>query len=679
MLKVALLLALGGMLCVAEGAKLSGTHTADKNFLDKQKKLYNILLYIRQNDLKDTDWYNTGMHYDISENMDNYKNQTVVKQFLWMYKRGMFLSRGAISNQYNHEQRYEMQLLFDLFYTAKDFETFYKTACFARIFMNDGMFTMAFTTAVNYRSDCQCVRLPMISEIYPNLFFESRVIQQAHYLKMIRGTEVQERTYIIPANYSSKYMYPYVDYEYKLDYYIEDADLNAYYYYFRMASPIWLNNNKRKEICGECYFFIHKQLMARYNLERRSNDISRIASFDWNKPVYPLYFSNLMYSNGVAVPKRHKYASLPFHKYNYLTEVFTLENRIMDAIDSGYLIDTEGRKIDIYTPGGLNMLANVIEGNGASCNRRYYGMYDAVVRNILGFSFDKPNQNVSIPSALEMHATNMRDPAFYMLYSRIMSFFFRYKKNQPQYTEEELVLPGVEFEFVSNVDKLYTYFDKCDTVINNAVAVDTFTNGKKFVMKARRPCLNYQPFMYNFTINSKTKMDATLSIFLGPAYDDVKDDMVYLKKFYYQFMQMDQFNVTLVPGPNNIQRSSSESSLTTSNMMEADYFYSKLNKAISGSEPFVYSEEDRSFPEHLTLPRGRTGGMKYKMFFFLSTVNGNDPTMCLNPAADKFPQKKSLGFPLDRPMPDTWNYSIPNMFFKDVYIYEIPKGEGMNY
>ncbi|XP_029035149.2 hexamerin-like isoform X2 [Osmia bicornis bicornis] len=599
--------------------------------------------------------------------------------FLSMYKQGKFLARGAISNQYNREQRFETHLLFDLFYAAKDFETFYKTACFARIFMNDGMFTTAFTAAVKYRSDCQCVGLPMISEIYPNLFFESRAIQQAQNIKMTRGADTGISTYIIPANYSSKYMYPYVDDEYKMDYYIEDADLNAYYYYFRMTSPFWLDTNRRKEVRGECYFFIHKQLMARYNLERRSNAISRIASFDWNKPIYPLYFSNLMYSNGVPVPTRHKYASLPYHKYNYLKDIFTLENRIMDAIDSGYLMDTDGRKIDIYTPGGLNMLANVIEGNGASCNSRYYGMYDALVRNVLGFSYEKPNQNISIPSALEFHATNMRDPAFYMLYSRIMSFFYRYKRNVPKYSEEELKLPGVKFESVTNVEKLYTYFGKCDTVINNAVAVKTATEGSQFVMKARRPCLNYQPFMYNFTINSDAKMDATLSIFLGPAYDDVKDDMVYLQKFYHQFVQMDQFNVSLVPGPNNIQRSSSESMFTTSNMMEAEYFHSKLNKAVSGSEPFVYSEVDRSFPERLTLPKGRRGGMMYKMFFFLSTVNGNDPDMCLNPTVDKFPQKRALGFPLDRPMPYTWNYTIPNMYFKNVFIYHNTNREGMNY
>lgn len=104
----------------------------------------------------------------------------------------------------------------------------------------------------------------------------------------------------------------------------------------------------------------------------------------------------------------------------------TLEMRIMDAIDSGYLLDDEGKRVNIYTPEGLFLLSNVIEGNVDSCNRRFYGMYDALARDILGFSFNHQNKNKQIPSALQCNIMNMRDPSFYMLYKRIMSYFLRY-------------------------------------------------------------------------------------------------------------------------------------------------------------------------------------------------------------------------------------------------------------
>lgn len=103
--------------------------------------------------------------------------------------------------------------------------------------------------------------------------------------------------------------------------------------------------------------------------------------------------------------------------------------RIMDAIDSGLMRDEEGKSINIYGPEGLNLIANAIEGNIDSCNRRFYGMYEALARDILGFSVGYQNENKMIPSAMQSDCTSLRDPAFYMLYKRIMSYFFRYDCN----------------------------------------------------------------------------------------------------------------------------------------------------------------------------------------------------------------------------------------------------------
>lgn len=106
---------------------------------------------------------------------------------MWWYNQGMFLSRDAIFTLYNFEQMEELKLLFELFYQAKDFQTFYKTAAWARLHMNNGIFTAAFTTAVLYRQDCMYMRLPAIYEIYPNFFYDSNVIQEAQNLRMSRG------------------------------------------------------------------------------------------------------------------------------------------------------------------------------------------------------------------------------------------------------------------------------------------------------------------------------------------------------------------------------------------------------------------------------------------------------------------------------------------------------------
>ncbi|KAL0116116.1 hypothetical protein PUN28_011169 [Cardiocondyla obscurior] len=684
MLKELLLLALTA-LSLSDGFHLTGK-TADMDFLHKQKKIYELMFFVKQNTLTDMEFYEIGRNYDIESNIDMYKVKSVAQEFLYMYKHGM-LNRNAIFSPYYEEHREEMKLLFKLFYYAKDFQTFYKTAAWARLYLNDGVFTSAFTVAVFYRPDCKYMRLPAPYEIYPNLYFSNDVIQQAHNIKMTRGLATANvdntDTYMIYANYSGNFVKPYIDDEYKLDYFMEDFSLNSFYYYYRQVMPFWFDFkdfDMPKDFRGSYYYFYHKQLLGRYYLERISNDLEDIEDFDWNKSFYPGYYSTLMYHNGIAMPQRSRYMNVPFYKYKYLKEIEALEYRIMNAIDLGYVYDKNGKQINIYTPEGLNILANLIEGNVDSCNRHFYGMYDALARDILGYNLDYKNKNQAIPSSLQCYSTSMRDPGFYRLYKRIMMYFFRYKKYMPYYTQDELTFPGVKFES-ANIDKLTTFFDICDTFINNALSVESFKEGLKLRVKARQYCLNYKPFTYRFNINSDKETKAVLKIFLGPAFSDAHDeqDVSYLREYYQYFIEMDKFVITLRQGTNTIERRSSDSAYTMPDMMSSDMYYKKLEKAIGGSEPFTYYEKLFAFPERLTLPKGKPDGMRFKMFFYLSPFDESKTTTMELPVFGKFTfDEKSFGFPLDRPM-YPWKFITPNMLFKDVYIYHTKENEKMHF
>lgn len=127
--------------------------------------------------------------------------------------------------------------------------------------------------------------------------------------------------YMIFANYSGNMAKSYLDDEYKLDYFMEDVGLNAYYYYIRQVMPFWLNVENFEipaYFRGYFYYFKHKQLLARYYLERFSNDLGNMEDFDWNKPFYPGYYSTLMYNNGMVMPQRSRHTNVPFYKYRYL-------------------------------------------------------------------------------------------------------------------------------------------------------------------------------------------------------------------------------------------------------------------------------------------------------------------------------------------------------------------------
>ncbi|KAF7389016.1 hypothetical protein HZH66_010153 [Vespula vulgaris] len=693
MLKEVLFLVLAA-LCLSDAVSIK-SHIADINFVQKQKKIHELLLFVKQNVLTDVEFYTVGRNYEIENNMEMYKDKDVVKEFLHYYKHGV-LSRDAIFSPFYEEHLNEMILLFKLFYNAKDFEIFYKTAAWARLYMNSEVFTQAFYVAVFYRPDCKYI-IPMSPyEVNPNYFFDSNVIQEAQRIKMMHGNAWIEYSscvtinlkiniyvlysfigltstgnmnntdiYVIYSNYTDTFSE-----ENKLDYFMEDFSLNSFYFYFRQIFPFWLNSkeyNIPREYRGVFYLYIHQQLIARYYLERLSNDLGEIEDFNLQKPFYPGFYSSIVFGNGVVMPQRKSYYNVPYYKYQYLTEMDLLELRFMDAIDSGLVLDNNGKFVNIYTPEGLNILGNLIEGNSDTCNLHYYGMYEMLARNVFGSNFDYADKNKIVPSAMQFYSTSLRDPAFYALFNKISNYVDRYKKHLPAYSYSELNFPGVKIESV-NIDKLWTYFDYCDATINNAVFFNSFKEGSSLHIKARRYCLNYKPFTYRLSVNSDKDVKAIVKIFLGPA---IGQDMSYLKKYYKYFVMMEEFDVLLKQGMNNIEYASNEATYR----MSSDKLYKKLQNAVSGSEPFTYYEKVYAYPERLTLPKGKPEGMKFKMFFYLSLYDESKTMNIELPIFGKMIYDgKPSGFPLDRPM-YTWKSFTPNMYFKDVYIYNTKDSE----
>ena len=80
----------------------------------------------------------------------------------------------------------------------------------------------------------------------------------------------------------------------------------------------------------------------------------------------------------------------------------------------------------MYTPEGLNLLGNIIEGNADSVNKYYYGNIDMLTRNILGFNLNPMTSEKLHPSILEHDAASMRDPAFWRMYKRILHYYQQY-------------------------------------------------------------------------------------------------------------------------------------------------------------------------------------------------------------------------------------------------------------
>lgn len=292
-----------------------------------------------------------------------------------LYKQGL-LPRDHIFSVFNHQHLKEAIALFKVFHSAKTYDLFYKTAVWARNHINQGQYLYALSAAVFHRHDLVGVVIPPIYEVYPHYFFNTEVITEAQKLKQIHSGIQQPSDavgeyngkfneivnfvcyhfiilgYTIRSNYSGWYLN--LHEEQALGYFTEDIGINAFHYYHHLLHTEWLNYEDDDVFVysrnrGEEAYYFKQQLLARYFLERLSNDFSNVGVFDWEHEIETGFVPSLRYPNGLEFPSRPNFAKLwknqnlfqhvhSFSNYSEsLVPVQDMERRIRDSIAAGYI------------------------------------------------------------------------------------------------------------------------------------------------------------------------------------------------------------------------------------------------------------------------------------------------------------------------------------------------------
>ncbi|CAG9788674.1 unnamed protein product [Diatraea saccharalis] len=291
-----------------------------------------------------------GKNYNIEENVNLYTKTDVVKTFINNLKIGT-LPRGEIFTIHVDRQLKEVVTMFHVLYYAKDFVTFIKTACWMRLYLNEGMFVYALTVAVRQREDCKGIILPPPYEIYPYYFVRADVIQRAYFLKMKRGLldnklcdfygirKSEKDILIIDENIYDKRVV--LNKDNVLNYFTEDIDLNTYYYYFHVDYPFWMKDevfDKNKFRRFELNLYVYQQILARYYLERLSNGLGKIEPLSWHKPIRKGYWPWLVLHNGVQLPLRaNNYVVVRDDNIELVRLAEGYEQIIKDAIIKGFV------------------------------------------------------------------------------------------------------------------------------------------------------------------------------------------------------------------------------------------------------------------------------------------------------------------------------------------------------
>nr|AFP55240.1 aryphorin type 2 [Cerura vinula] len=672
-------LVFAGLIALALGTTIKHnlkTKEVGAEFVARQKKVLDLFENTYQLNEND-EYYTVGKEYSIEANIDNYTNKKAVEDFLQLYRTG-FLPKGFEFSVFYERLRDEAIALFEVFYYAKDFETFYKTAAFAKVHLNDEQFLYALYIAVLQRPDTDGIVLPAPYEVFPQYFVNKKLIQRIYGVKMQKdnghmpllerfGVFKENEDWVFYTNYSNSLTYP--NDEQRLSYFTEDVGLNSYYYYFHSQLPFWWNTEKFgifKERRGEIYFYFYQQLLARYYLERLSNGLGEVPEFSWYsdfKTGYYPFLSTFLYpfaqrSNNYEIHNEQNYERIRF--------LDTYEKTFFQYLQSGHFKAFD-KEVDFHSPKALNFVGNYWQNNAdlysEEVTKDYQHSYEITARRVLGAGPEQTNKYMFLPTALDFYQTSLRDPAFYQLYSRILKYLIDFKEYLTPYTKEELLFPGVKIEDVK-VDKLVTYFDYFDfNITNKALLTNEELKGKSnFKFIARQPRLNNKPFTVTLDVKSEVSTDAVFKIFLGPKYDS-NGRQYTLEEDWSKFYELDWFIQKIVPGENKVVRKSTEFVFFKEDSVPISEIENWLGE---GKVPFDQSSFPGKLPRRLMLPKGTNGGYPFQLFVSVYPYKGatKEDDIFKNFILDN----KPFSYPLDRPVLDIY-FEEPNSFFEEVVVY----------
>ncbi|GBP31830.1 Basic juvenile hormone-suppressible protein 2 [Eumeta japonica] len=673
----------------------------------KEKQMY--VLKVLNNILQPSVYSDIGQlstSYRIEGNLNNYTHPEYVKRLVKRMKVGV-LPRGEIFTINIDRQMEEVVDMFNVLYYAKDFRTFIITAYWMSLIFNERMFSYVFTVALRHREDTKDLVLPAPYEVYPYLFVRADVIQKAEMLKMRKGMldpklsesygikKTEKGEYVIDENpYDPRVV---INDEDRLRYFTEDVDINAYYYNLHVDYPFWMDDDVYHELQknsrGELLWYTNQQILARYYLERLSNDLPNTPLLSFDDTVKKGYWPWLTYHNGIEIPARFDNYVISREYNEYIIRlVEDFETIIKDGLVKGYVPKVGGEKMDLTTQEGFNELAKALY-SGYTFNKHYKDMYSyltILLNSVIGLNTYTSNKYFVVPSALDNYETALRDPVFYQLQKRLISTFWLLKRLLPSYTKEELYFPGVRITNVA-VGKLITYFDDDLVDITNAVLLDDqeLQSGEaSMTILARKRRLNHDPFKITIEIASDKSVDSVVRIFMGPK-EDRYGRVIDINEDRHNFVEIDSFIYKLKTGKNVIERNCYEMRNVIGERITTRDLMAELKTGVD-IQQLIYSklrDSNTGYPHRLLLPKGRAGGLKVMLYAIVSPLkqvegvdlSHYDPKLNnvpVEPRSSMLLDKRPLGFPFDRHIEVT-SFLTPNMKFVDTTIFHKPQVSDM--
>ncbi|XP_027839310.1 phenoloxidase 2-like [Aphis gossypii] len=599
------------------------------------------------------------------------------------------LSRDAPFSLFNPSHSKMAAKLIDILMNTKSYDELLSLSVYCRDRINPYMFTYALSVVIIHRPDTRNLRLPSHSEMFPSLYMDSSVFSRAREESAV--VQAGSRTPIeIPHDYSANNL----DAEHRISYFREDIGINLHHWHWHLVypfdGPLNIVNKDRR---GELFFYMHQQIIARYNMERLSNNMNRVVRLtNWNEPIAEGYFPKLdnILANRVW-PPRPVNAVLTNISREVEQITFDIEDlvrwrdRIFNAIHSGFIINTAGQQVRLTENEGINILGNLIEASILSQNPNLYGSLHNNGHNAIAYIHDPDNRFLENYGVMGDSATAMRDPIFYRWHAYIDDIFQEFKSTIPSYSIQNLGFDSVNVQSVEVTatglprNEFATFWQQSDTDLSRGL--DFLPRGSIF---ARFTHLQHAPFSYKIVVeNNGNQRVGTVRIFLAPKFDERGLPFLFREQRKL-FVELDKFSTSLKRGRNEIVRRSTDSSVTIPH--EVTYRNQGSNRPAANTEAAAtFNFCGCGWPQNMLIAKGSVDGFQCQLFVMVSNGENDqvpnaqgDAQVCDDASSycgvlnSRYPDARSMGYPFDRTPRDgvvtLQQFLTPNMVTQDVRI-----------
>lgn len=474
----------------------------------------------------------------------------------------------------------------------------------------------------------------------------------------------------------------------------EDALMNEHHEHWHIVyngfpagnggPPVWPGGEVRDRQ-GEMFFYMHQQMLARYDCERGSVGLSPVRPYDdYRSPMAEGYDPGHLMIGSQTFVKRPPGAV--FDDLSYIMSLERRRDRNLDAAESGILrngatvIELEGNK-------GSDLLGAANEPTQDSVDLRYYSHHGGGHYIIAAAVTGDQNEGVM----WHTHS-NLRDPMFWRWHKHIDDIHYAYQRRIEPHSFSDApssisikdlaliresgkpdslddVAPNdwiaSAFDGASKIeDKTHNFkhegLEHKVTTTSELLTDMHFGRFKMFgvdgtEMVFKYPYLQHEQFGYVVVVDNENseERDVTVRLFLGPEDGDLAGGA------RRRWIEMDKFKATLVAGKTSIiYRADTESSVIRKdkNAPNGVIDPNNVTDIITPTDPTDYDGYCTcGWPHHLLLPRGQEDGQGFKLFAMVTDwridyvpEDGACGSMSFCGARDRYPDTRPMGYPFDR-------------------------------